>query len=390
VSVDLIPYLFGAGGIPVWAGRGITLSTWIASQSVYYDTVVPTDAATDYFVDFDAGSDVNDGTTWAQAKATLDAAADLLDGAGGVIKVRGTYSTAAEITLTAAGVSGTPIEMWADALHGAVLNMTGQADGINLYGAYQSLNGFEVYGSTYTPITGHASYTDQQVRYCYTHDLVWPDNRGGNGAAHITLPGANSLTDSNLAVGSTPTAGDAALTQNHGLYTRGANSMIRNNLVVNIRGGSGIQVWSGTASNQDGLVVVNNTVLNVNNSCIVVEATNAVVANNIVGYADNGTGSGSQFGIRANNGTTGVITHNLFWQNQSLSLYSDDGGMTNDNPITADPGFVDYQADGSGDYHVAAAGAAYQAGSAAYEPTLDYFGNPRSALPAVGFAEVED
>jgi len=29
-------------------------------------------------------------------------------------------------------------------------------------------------------------------------------------------------------------------------------------------------------------------------------------------------------------------------------------------------------------------------GNDMYAPTLDYFGNPRSALPAVGFAEVED
>lgn len=365
------------------------VSTWITSQSIYYASIVPGDGEADYFVDFDAGSDSNDGSSWAQAKLTMQAAAALLAGTGGIVKVRGT-STGAQ-TVTSSGALGTPIEFWADSLYNAVVNGAGSDAAVLVSADYLSFHGLEVYGANYTGIRydpAPAPLAEITVRYCYIRDLVWAD--GGIGGGHITINGDDCLFDGNLIVGGVPGAGDAVLTTMHGIYSRGLRHTVRNNIIVNIRGGYGIHAYSGSgAAAQDGYTAVNNTTLHCNAGGMLVQATNMVVANNITAYNNDDGGAGNGWGLRVFGAdSTGLVTHNLFWQNENDYLDAS-GVVTNDNAIFTDPAFVNYQADGSGDYRALASGAAFEAASPTYAPTVDYYGNTRAASPTIGFAEVE-
>jgi parallel beta-helix repeat protein len=171
----------------------------------------------------------------------------------------------------------------------------------------------------------------------------------------------------------------------HGIYIEEPQGVIANNITYENQG-CGIQLWH----NASNIVVANNTIFN-NGLCgIVIGATFTppdtisdynLVFNNTVVY--NGTNSDANCGIweDGNTGTHNQYPNNLAYQNNpnGTSDFCLLNGNTAPNSVITFPLFVDYQADGSGDYHLQSTSPAIDAGVnfMGDAPTIDYAGGSR-------------
>jgi hypothetical protein len=163
----------------------------------------------------------------------------------------------------------------------------------------------------------------------------------------------------------------------HGIYPSGAHDLIANNVSYQ-NAGNGIAF----NHNASGATIVNNLSFSNADHGISIESQGGsgdyfVIANNIT--VDN-----VKFGIAVHddaNGAHNQYRNNLFWRNGKgkYGLIST-GEYTPPNTsgtIAADPGLVDYRADGTGDYHPTAGSPAVDAGTSLDAPATDYDGNPR-------------
>jgi hypothetical protein len=159
----------------------------------------------------------------------------------------------------------------------------------------------------------------------------------------------------------------------HGIYVGTANDIVENNIVVGVAS-AGITQWHGATNS----VIVNNTVCNSKVGILIGDgdrgalpggSANNYVADNIV---VNSTAMGIQeFGLV---GAGNSYVNNLVWNNPTN--YS----VTSTSPVgtvSSDPLFVNYRADGSGDYHVKSTSPAIDNGTRLDVPLNDFDGGPR-------------
>lgn len=173
----------------------------------------------------------------------------------------------------------------------------------------------------------------------------------------------------------------------HGIYYGTKGGHIYNNIVFRAQGW-GIQLWHA-ASN---ITISNNTIFNNMQGGILVGAgdfpcpqcgdDSTTVTNNIVVYnlAHNSGGSLiGGFGIIENGftGTHNVYDNNLLYGNQSGPFSLQNGNIPGPT-ILADPMFVNYVSDGTGNYHLQTGSPAINAGTnEGPAPTYDFDGVPR-------------
>jgi parallel beta-helix repeat protein len=155
----------------------------------------------------------------------------------------------------------------------------------------------------------------------------------------------------------------------HGIYVGTSNNVITDNLCFN-NGGVGIHVW-GSAPNHN--LVVNNTLFG-NWKGIVVGSQNAMpaqenyVANNIV-YKHPGLGIYEQGSSSGN-----IYRNNLVYGNQQdFALI----GSRDQDTLRAEPRFVLYTGNESGNYHLRGDSPALGRGTAEQTPDTDIEGWPR-------------
>ncbi len=150
--------------------------------------------------------------------------------------------------------------------------------------------------------------------------------------------------------------------------------MISNNIVYHSSGG-GIELHCCDG----GAVATNNTLFNNTREGIVVDETSGnTVQNNII--YNNGTIDTKTCGIDdysvPSPGTT--ISNNLLFGNQPANYcVTDVASSTPAGQVVSDPQFVNYQADGSGDYHLKSTSPAIDAGTSSNGPAFDCDGVPR-------------
>jgi pectate disaccharide-lyase len=162
----------------------------------------------------------------------------------------------------------------------------------------------------------------------------------------------------------------------HGIYVSHTRGVVSNNISYG-NAGFGIHCWH----NCNELDISNNLVFDNPEGGIVVgqgdspnygdvPADNFVVSNNIA--IDNG-----REGIRES-GATGPnneFLNNILWNNEDDRILLKTG--TADGTIVGDPGFVNFQPDGSGDYRLQSGSPAVDAGVAAGAPLTAIDGTPR-------------
>jgi hypothetical protein len=100
---------------------------------------------------------------------------------------------------------------------------------------------------------------------------------------------------------------------------------------------------------------------------------NNIVVNNQVGIDEMGTmGSGNSY------------QDNLVYNNGRNLILST---ATATGTVTADPLFVNFQLNGSGDYHLQAGSPAIDRGTPTNAPATDFDGKTRTAVPDIGAYE---
>ncbi|MDB5934579.1 MAG: hypothetical protein JWQ01_1923, partial [Massilia sp.] len=179
-----------------------------------------------------------------------------------------------------------------------------------------------------------------------------------------------------------------------GIYSSNLGGKIYNNIVYKVSA-FGIHLWHAAS----GVIIANNTVFANGSSGMGggivtgsgdspggVQLKNTTVINNIV-YNNPGV-SIKQYCYSGVNciGTGNVTANNLVYGNGSgISLKTGTATGT----ITADPLFVNYQANGTGDYRLRSNSPAINKGRSALAPTtdIDFYARPRGAAHDIGAYE---
>ena len=348
-------------------------------------------AGANYYVSA-SGNDGNNGSQqspWATIQHAANVAA-----AGATVHVApGTYSGA--ITTQTSGTATARIRFLSDTQWGAVIRASSVDIIWTNQGDYVDIEGFDIAGNdgaTCYGIINYASYV--RIIGNNIHDLSHDttacvygsgiDNHNNNGGHDDDVIG-NVVHD----------VGDINTTYqfHHGIYHANLRGHIWNNLVYRCEGW-GIHTWH--AANQ--VTISNNTVFNNNYGGILIGDGDdyspfpgpvvndyTIVSNNIV-YSNGLNPAASGYGIEEY-GLTG--THNQYLNNLVYQNGPADWNLQNGNTalgtINATPQFVNYQADGSGNYHLQPVSPAIGAGSNLGAPTIDMTGASRpSVSPDLG------
>ena len=313
-----------------------------------------------------SGSNANDGSRdrpW----ATLSFAVQKLK-PGDVLRVLpGTYNESVQVT--ASGTANSRITIASDIRWGAKLNAQGNLFGIDVRGSYVDIVGFEVTNATNSGIISWAPYN----RFLFNHVYgirAQCDSNGGAGINASQPNAGNTSILSNLVhdIGDL-TAGPC--TRIHGIYQGSPKGIIQNNIIYRARG-FGITTWQAATAvvmthnlsfaNLYGGISVGSGENTLGN-----KAENFLVANNIVVSNPRGISEENNTGVNR-------FLNNLVWNNTTnWALLT----SSQQNSLTEDPRFVNFKADGSGNYYLSNDSPAIDKGIREAAPSFDFMGHPR-------------
>jgi hypothetical protein len=344
------------------------------------------------------GSDSNPGTQAAPFKTILKASQVVKPG-GTVHVAPGTYPEAIEITTK--GLANAPIRFISSQRWQAKVTGNGssastfmvRSDYIEIVnfeitssGGYQ---GIELFGSYGKALTNHV------------HHILAGACASGLGGAGISSshspPWANPYSDFTVGTGNIisgnlvhdigdPTLGCAFI---HGIYIMNYQNTVTNNIVYKTMGW-GVTSWHYSRNN----ILSNNTVFNNNVGGINTGANDGgtvddftMVSNNLIFY--NGLPSGGwvannvkagRYGItqEGNYGSNNKFLNNIVFGNQPTDYntnVSPSGGQLVDPTLGTI--FMNWQKDGSGDYHLKSTSPAIDKGSSTSAPPIDFDGAAR-------------
>jgi hypothetical protein len=239
-------------------------------------------------------------------------------------------------------------------------------------GDYVDIVGFDVSGGgdVRNGIQNDASFV--RIIRNYVHDIPNKGCGDSNGGAGI-VNGNESASDSEIVANVVHDIGNISDPCNiiHGIYHSHLRGRIANNVTFRNQG-SGIHTWHSANK----VTIVNNLTFANGVAGIIVGAAgdSGVVAdqfevrNNIIVY--------NRYGMYES-GATGQSNryyNNLLYGNEVWNLALDNPDY---NTITKNPAFVDYQADGTGDYRLSPSSPALDAGSSVSAPPTDMTGLSR-------------
>lgn len=344
---------------------------------------------TDYFVST-AGSNRNGNGTKSNPWATIAFASTRIGPGDTVHVAAGVYT--GSFSTSASGSSSAPVTYEADtADFSAAVNCARvAADHGNLStcaqllpgssstwansGDYVVIKGFDVTGpnaccGAITSSGIATQFLDNDVHN--TQNSNGCPSMGGEG---IGVDGPDEIVDGNYVHDNGPSGACGYI---HGIYVSedtgtASGAVVENNISFN-NSGWGIQLWH-SARNE---ILVNNTIFNNRTGGIVVGAssttdTGTVVNNNIV-FNNPGTDGGI---CEEGNTGTNTYTDNLVYQNTPTNLCLQNGD-TATGTVSANPQFINYTGDTTGDYHLQSTSPAINAGTTQDAPATDFDGNTR-------------
>jgi hypothetical protein len=324
------------------------------------------------------GSDSNDGSA-SHPWATIQHASNLAQPGWTMHVAPGTYKVSSLVTPTS-GTASARIRYISDAKWGA--KIVGSGTGIiwEVDASYIDIVGFDITGPNRVGImiarSGSGIGNDHIINN-NVHDLTISEGCTSTGGAAIATSsppwggGSNWILANRVANIGASMRGTCNAVQ--GIYVGTANDIVENNIVSGVAL-AGIHQWHGATKS----IIVSNTVFNVKVGILIGDGDGAALpggsANNYV--ADNIVVNNTAIGIQefglVGNGNSYV--NNLVWKNPRN--YS----VTSASPVgtvSSDPLFVNYQADGSGDYHLKSASPAIDKGTNLGAPLNDFDGGAR-------------
>jgi hypothetical protein len=301
------------------------------------------------------GDDGAAGTAQAPLR-TIDTAASRAEPGMTILIRNGTY--AGDVTTEAGGTASARIVYVAESPNVKIVG-SGSQDGVwENNGDYVDIVGFDVSGPNGTGIYNRGS----NVRI--TQNRVY----GIPGNCIYTQNDDYSLTDIDVLGNVTFDCGESEL--DHGIYVTHQRGVVANNISYRSTG-FGIQCWHAC----NDIAVVNNLVFDNQEGGIVIggendEADNSLVANNIA--VSNG-----RDGIRegGESGPNNRFVNNLLWGNDRDDILIKTG--EEQGTIVADPLFVNFQMDGSGDYRLEPSSPAVDTGTPDMAPPVAIDRTPR-------------
>ena len=333
------------------------------------------------------GSNSGDGSAqhpW----ATIQHAADAVVAGDTVHVAPGTYNET--VSIQASGTSSAPITFISDVKWGAKIRSANSTYAVRIgvntdpptAGNYVTFQGFDVSGDPSYVWHGILLWASHcRIISNYVHDIP-ARTAGSNGGAGIEVANYSSSASNNSVIGNVVFNIGMGWAGNfvQGIYISNDQAVVANNIVYNIQA-YGIHlyhyanratiannlVWgcgkSGLGSQAGIVMSTSNTVLDY---CVV---TNNIVINN----------AGSGIKERAYEGGS-IGTHNIYSNNVIYGNTVGQSDMTNGtlvNTITSNAQFVNYQADGSGDYHLTSSSPCIDAGTSQGAPATDMDGASR-------------
>jgi hypothetical protein len=297
------------------------------------------------------GADSNPGTR--EAPFLTIARADAAAAPGYTIHVApGTYQVSAPgahqagIATSRSGTAAARLKFVSDVKWGAKIIVSGTGIAWRSKGSYVDIDGFDISGSGRHGIVAEGAHLT--ITNNFIHDLTVSGGcSGSGGAANDTNGGPGHVLIKGNVVRNIGVAMTGRCNTVQGIYIANPKNTVVNNVVSGVAA-AGIQQWHGATDS----TIVNNTVFRCKVGILIGGgdagvlpdgSKNNYVANNIV--YDNIT-----FGI-VEGGKVGG--NNRYVDN--LVHSSGDGISVKgkvDGTIVADPEFIDYQADGSGDYRL--------------------------------------
>ncbi|WP_207485263.1 choice-of-anchor Q domain-containing protein [Arenibaculum pallidiluteum] len=340
-----------------------------------------------------SGSDSGSGTSSSPFR-TIAKAAQAAQPGTTVHVAPGTYEGG--FSTSKSGTASAPITFVSDVKWGAkIVPPASSGNGVawNNSGDYVHIKGFEVDGTNHKSGTPwnfgiYTTGTGSVVEGNKVHDIATRVGTGGSsGGAGIEGDGYygdtnikllnNVVYDIGAGVGSSGTI--------QGIYHT-TTGEVSGNLIHNVAA-AGISLWHDPRN----IDVVNNTVFQSDMGIWVgagdhvtgsAPADNIRVLNNLV--YDN-----ARYGIveGGQTGTNNVYDNNLVYD--SGTNWRLQNGLKHTDTITADPKFVNYKADGSGDYHLATGSPAINTGTSTKLTSTDLDGQARvqGSAPDIGAYE---
>jgi hypothetical protein len=251
---------------------------------------------------------------------------------------------------------------------------------------YVVIKGFEITGTSdahgiFMGWSGTGSGTGYNtIEYNYIHNIASTANCSSNGGAAIDT-GQQTSTGHNRIIGNIiSTIGGGANTSCQtvqGIYDSTQYDLVENNVVGNVAYG-GIQNEHGGGND----TWVNNTVYNCAWGFIIGDSegdttSGMYVANNI--SVNNLKGGFVEQSLTASGET--YANNNAYGNPTNFSLTS---GASPTGTVTANPNFVNYQANGSGNYSLQSSSPAIGAGTSTNAPTTDVSGQSQTTPPTLG------
>lgn len=312
------------------------------------------------------GSDTTGTGTSALPYATIGKAASVAVPGSEIVVKSGTYTLPGSIGVITdvSGTSAKYITYRSEVLYGAKLVGTGGDDSFcwQNNGNYTTIIGFDITTNGRVGLLTMGSYTNIYMNR--VHDIPCL-NHAGNGGGGIDYgnyneSGGNCYNNITWNIGPQTTDNSC-----HGIYISIPNVKAYNNISYGCSGW-GIHAWH----NPQAIILVNNLCFdNAHGGIILGGPTeimdNCIVNNNMCIY--NGG-----FGIRQIDlvGENNVFKNNLCYGNVEGGFYYIPPDQLIDN-IESDPLLVNYQTDGSGDYHLTSASPARDAGTSQEAPSMD-------------------
>ena len=333
--------------------------------------------ATDLYVST-SGSDSNTGSLTAPFR-TIQHAANLAK-AGTVVHVApGRYLE--NVNAKASGTAALRIRYISDTKWGAKVVGSGTEIMWNNSGSYVDIIGFDITGPGRGGIVNLGSFT--LITNNYVHNLGVTGGCTGSGGAGIDDANYNATDDDIIGNVVHDIGIPGSCNKVQGIYHSNLRGHIYNNIVYRAAG-FGIHLWHAA----NNVVIMNNTLFangagTVGGGMVVgtgdapggIVLDNTIIANNIV--FNNPPGGIIEYCSSGVNciGTHNSVTNNLVYGNGKIGISLRVGSAY--NTIAADPQFVNYIADGTGDYHLKTSSPAIDAGSSLNAPSTDLDSNAR-------------
>ena len=330
-----------------------------------------------------SGNDSNDGSIESPFATISKAASVAVPGA--VVHVApGVYNEV--INLNRSGTPENRIRYVSDVKWGAKIEVNTTQTPVGVNGAYIDFEGFEVTGMATHGIIIRGSHTRVIGNHVYGFAPLDSQNTNSGGAGIVTYNNAYSMTDIDIVGNVVHDIGNEKSNFIHGIYTAGNDIRVYNNIVYN-NAGWGIHAWHAANNNvfSNNLVFGNKTggiIVGAGDGPGGVTADHFVVTNNIVVY-----NSGYAIQELGYTGVNNRYENNLVYGNEYEILLKNN--LTDLNTLKVDPQFVDFKADGSGDYRLMSTSPAIDAGSLLGAYPTDYEGNARQYGNAVDIGPYE-